>query len=578
MTGLTTGGLRSSQWFAGHDETAVLHRAALASIGHHVNLADPRPIIGIAESCSELNPCNEVLRELAVATAAGVSGAGGIPLRFPVMSLGEDLMKPTAMLYRNLVSMEIEETLRAYPIDAVVLLANCDKTIPAALMGAASADLPAVMVTGGPRPIAELDGARVASGTSLWKAYDDVRAGRMAPGQWRRLEACMSCGVGACNSMGTATTMALLTEALGMSLSGTACAPAGSAEALDGARRAGARAVDMVWEDLRPSAVLTDDAFRNAQTVLAAIGGSTNAVLHLCAIAGRVGIPLPLEDFAERAQAVPVIVDLEPTGQGLAQDLFAAGGLPAVLGVIADQLRGDARTVSGRTTREIASTATLPGTVIRTRDRPVSPRPGLAVVRGNLAPDGAVIKTAAASPDLLTHQGPALVFTDYHCMRAEIDDPDLDVHAGTVLVLAGCGPVGAPGMPEWGMVPIPAKLAAAGVTDMVRISDARMSGTSFGTVVLHVAPEAAVGGPLALARTGDQIRLDVPAGRLDLLVEDAELNRRRQQWSAPESPHRRGWPWLYRRHVTQAPQGCDFDFLMARGRGEPMVAPVIGRS
>ncbi len=571
--------LRSTAWFSGHDEVAVLHRAALRSMGHDIKANDSRPIIGIANSASDLNPCNRVLDELAIAAAEGISAAGGIPLVFPVMSLGEDLMKPTAMLYRNLVAMEIEETLRSYPLDGVVLLANCDKTVPAALMGAASADVPAIMVIGGARPIAEIDGRRLASGTSLWRSYDDHRAGRLDSASWSRIEECMSCGIGSCNSMGTATTMALLTEAMGMTLSGMATIPAGTRESRDAAAQAGRRSVELVRAGIRPSDILTPAAFDNALAVLAAIGGSTNAVLHLCAIAGRLGISLPLERFAARARDVPVIVDLEPTGTGLVQDLHAAGGLPTVLRVIRDHLDPTATTVTGRTIEHIAAAARAPSGVVRELDRPVTDRAALAVVRGNLAPDGAILKACSASPHLLEHRGPALVFDSYTQMRERIDDPNLDVRAETVLILAGCGPVGAPGMPEWGMIPIPAKLAAEGVTDMVRISDARMSGTSFGTVFLHVAPEAAVGGPLALVRTGDEIAVATPGGRLDLLVDDAELARRQASWSPPASPHIRGWPALYRNHVTQAPTGCDFDFLQGpTAESRRMVAPTIGRS
>ncbi|MEV7777553.1 dihydroxy-acid dehydratase [Kitasatospora sp. NPDC088351] len=569
--------MRSRAWFAGDDEVAVLHRVAMRSAGIELAADDHRPVIGIADSASDLNPCNLPLAGLVDAVRRGITEAGGIPLRFPVMSLGEDLMKPTAMLYRNLLAMEVEETLRANPLDGVVLLANCDKTVPGALMGAASADLPAVLVTGGARQPAVFRGRRLGTGTDLWRLWEDHRTGRLSDDAWTEVERCLSCGLGACNTMGTASTMAVLTETLGLALPGSATVPAGDRAAETFAEQAGRRAVELVREGTTPSRILTRTAFRNAITVLNAVGGSSNAIIHLSALAGRLALDLAPEDFAR--PDVPVLVDVAPSGAGLVQDLHAAGGVPALVRELGGLLGQDAPTVAGTTLGAAAAGAPGPSGVLRPLADPLRRGGAFAVVRGSLAPDGAVIKISAAGPELLVHRGPALVFTSYQEMRARIDDPDLDVTADTVLVLTGCGPVGVPGMPEWGMVPIPAKLAARGVTDMVRVTDGRMSGTSFGTVFLHVAPEAAVGGPLALVRTGDTVVVDVPAGRLDLDVPAAELARRRAAWSPPPSPHLRGWPALYQKHVTQASQGCDFDFLRAPiGAHLGMVPPVIGRS
>lgn len=571
---------RSSEWFAGDDEVAVLHRVALRSAGVELAPDDPRPLIGIADSASDLNPCNLPLRALADDVAAGVEAAGGIPLRFGVMSLGEDLMKPTAMLYRNLLAMEVEEYLRSYPLDGVVLLANCDKSVPGALMGAASADLPALVLTAGARPAATFRGRRVGTGTDLWRAWDDHRAGVLDDAGWAEFERCLACGQGACNTMGTASSMALAVEALGMMLPGTATVPAGTEERSAAARASGARVVAMVGEDLRPQTVLTDAAFANAVRVLHAVGGSTNVVLHLLALAGRTAAGLALADVDRLGRGVPVLADVEPSGRYLVQDLHAAGGLPELLARLGTLIATSAACGSGRTwAQELAERPAGEGDALRTAIDPLASDGAFAVLTGSLAPDGALLKTSAASPGLFSHTGPALVFRSYEQMRARVDDPDLDVTPDTVLVLADAGPVGAPGMPEWGMIPIPAKLAAAGVRDMVRVTDARMSGTSFGTCLLHVAPESAVGGPLALVRDGDPVRLDVAGRRLDLLVDDAELATRRAAWAPPTPADLRGWPALYRAHVTQADSGCDMDFLQAPTPAHRrFVPPVVGRS
>jgi dihydroxy-acid dehydratase len=572
------GRLRSDAWFTGDDEVAMQHRVAFATAGLDVSRQGGRPVIGIANSASELNPCNLPLRELAGAVRRGVLEAGGIPAEFGSISLGEDLMKPTSMLYRNLLAIEIEEMIRANPLDGIVILANCDKTVPGAIMGAASADVPTVVVTGGARPPAVFRGERIGTATALWRLWDERRTGRLGDDGWRALEACLNCGTGACNTMGTASTMALLTEALGLMIPGSSTIPAGDPRAPAAAAEAGRRAVAAVTGGLVPSALLSPAAFGNAIRVLHAAGGSTNAIIHLAAIAGRVGVDLPLDELARLGAGTPVLADIQPSGDGLMQDFDAAGGLPALLRELSGLLDAGAGTIAGLTIGEIAAAAPAPTGAIRPLDRPLGTGGAFAVVRGSLAPDGAIIKTSAATPGLLRHRGPAVVFHDYEDMRRRVEDPALPVTAGSVLVLRGCGPVGA-GMPEWGMIPIPAKLAAAGVTDMVRVTDARMSGTSYGTVFLHAAPEAAVGGPLALVADGDMISVDAAAGSISLEVPEGELARRRAAWAPPASPHLRGWPALYRDHVLQAPQGCDLDFLRApTAAHRRFVEPVVGRS
>lgn len=571
--------LRSASWFEGDDEVALLHRVAMRSAGAELDGRADRPVIGIANSASDLNPCNLPLTDLAEAAKAGVRAAGGVPVVFPTLSLGEDLMKPSAMLYRNLLAMEIEETLRSYPLDGAVLLANCDKTVPASIMGAVSADLPSIIVTGGTRPPAWFRGRRLGTGTDLWRMWEEKRAGRLGDDAWEELESCLSCGLGACNTMGTAATMAILTEVLGLSLPGSSTIPAGTEERLSSAEQAGKRAVEIVRERVRPGDLLTEASFANAIRVLHAIGGSTNAIIHLSAIARRCGIRLDLDDFSRLGKDVPVLADVEPSGTGLLPDFHDSGGLPALLKEIAPLLELGARTVGGSTLASVVERAPSGGATIRPAGRPLSEGGAFAVVRGNLAPDGAVIRTSTASPELLVHEGPAVVFDGYDDLHARIDEPNPHLSPDSVLVLRGCGPVGGPGMPEWGMLPIPATLAGKGVSDMVRVTDARMSGTSYGTVVLHVAPEAALGAPLALVRDGDIIRLDALHGTLDLLVEDAELARRREQWQHAPDPYLRGWISLYRRCVTQAPEGCDLDFLEAPTPAHRAVLdPIVGRS
>ncbi len=539
-----------------------------------------KPVIGIANSWSDLNNCNANLRDLAEAVKRGVLLEGGLPLEFPTISLGEEFMKPSAMLYRNLMAMDVEETLRANPIDGVVLLCNCDKTTPAQLMAAASAELPAIQLNGGPRAISHFHGEPIGSGTDLWRYSDERRAGRLSDADWQELEACYGCGVGACNTMGTASTMTSLSEALGMMLPGTASIPATDARRMQAATATGRRIVRMVHEDLRPSKILTAAAFDNAIRALLALGGSTNAVVHLIAMAGRRNISLPLSRFDELARTTPFLVNLMPSGQHLMDRFYAAGGLPAVLAEIRDLLNLDSLTVTGRTLGEnIARARSFDREVIRSREQPLAENGALAVLTGNLAPRGAVIKVSAASPKLMQHRGRAVVFHDYEDLLARINDLALPVDADSVLVLQNAGPKGVPGFPEWGSIPIPTKLLQAGVTDVVRISDSRMSGTAFGTVVLHVAPEAADGGLIGLVQDGDVIELDVASRRLQLLVDDAELSCRRAAWLPLPIKHLRGYPRLYIDHVLQADEGCDFDFLRPSSDAElEFVQPVVGRS
>jgi dihydroxyacid dehydratase/phosphogluconate dehydratase len=566
--------LRSDAWLGGGDEVALNHRAALRAAG----LRRPgarrgrgrrAPLIGIACTASDLNRCDLGLTVLADAVRRGVRAAGGLPLQFPVMSLSEDLIKPTAMLYRNLLAIEVEETIRSQPLDGIVALGNCDKTVPAYLMALASADIPALIVTGGFRVPAVFRGAPLGSGTALWRLYDERRAGALDDAAWARLETCLGRGLGACNTMGTASTMAIMAETLGLALPGSAVLAAGSARQAMLAEEAGRRIVAMVADGVRPSAALTSRGFANALTVLAAVGGSTNAIIHLCAVAGRRGLRLALRQFAEVSARVPVIADVAPIGTGLMPDLARAGGVPAVLAAVASHLDLSVPVATGVLLGDSLPT----GPVRWPLGPPVSALPTFMVVHGNLAPEGAVIKAAAASPALLRHRGPAIVFHSYQEMRSRIDDPLLDVTADSVLVLAGCGPAGM-AMPEWGNIPLPAKLLSQGVTDMLRITDGRMSGTGFGTVVLHVAPESAVGGPLSRLRDGDLVSLDAYAGELSV---SADLSVREPV--LPPVRDVRGWPVLHRMHVTQAPEGCDYDFLQALTPGRLAFAePVIGRS
>jgi dihydroxy-acid dehydratase len=528
-----------------------------------------RPIIGIAQTWSEFNPCHRHLREVAEAVKRGVWQAGGLPLEFPTISLGEIYLSPTSMLFRNLMAMDTEEMILGQPMDGVVLLGGCDKTLPAQLMGAASADRPAIVVTAGPMLAGRWEGSRLGACTDCRRLWGEHRAGTLDAARLEEAQGELFPSTGTCMVMGTASTMAALTEALGLTLPGMAAVPAPLAGRLRLAEAAGRRIVALAREDLRPSAILTRPAFLNAVRLLMALGGSTNAVVHLAAIAGRAGVPLDLDDFDRLSRTTPVVARLKPSGPHHMEDLAEAGGIPAVLKVLEPLLDLDARTVAGPTLGDVLRQVRPPGAwqdVIAPLDRPVRPEGGLAILRGSLAPAGAVLKVSAATPALLRHRGPACVFRDLQDLTARIDDPGLPVTAGSVLVLQHAGPVGGPGMPEAGSLPIPRKLLAAGVRDMVRVSDARMSGTAGGTVVLHVAPEAAAGGPLALVRDGDEILLDAEARRLDLLVPGEELARRRAAWRPPGAPPARGYRRLFAERVLQAPEGCDFDFLRADAR------------
>lgn len=552
--------LRSARWFARDDEVGLEHRAAMRAAGRAVSRAGDRPVVGIITSIGDLNPCNQPLRRLAAATIEGVRSAGGVAVEIPTLTLGEDLMKPTAMLYRNLVAMEVEEAIRGYPLDGVVLLGNCDKTIPAQLMGAASADLPTLQLSGGYRRPGRFHGQEVGAGTDLWKFWDQRRAGRLDDADWTCLETALGCSPGACNVMGTALTMAMMAEVLGIMVPGASTLAHDDPRLDELAAHTGRRIVAMVAGGITASQLLTRESFERALRVLAALGGSTNAVVHLSAIAGRRRLGLTLQDFDRAARDAPVLADVAPIGAHNIAAFDAAGGVQAVLAALDGHTPGD-------------------GTVVRWRSNPVTAQPAFAVLTGNLAPDGALLKTAAADPRLLSHTGPAMVFDSYDDMLGRIDDPDLDVDANSVLVLRGCGPRGGDGFPEWGMIPIPKKLAARGVTDMVRISDARMSGTSFGTCLLHVAPEAAVGGPLAALRTGDVVTVDVATRRLSVDLTDGELAARLATWTPPAARHLRGWPALYQQHVLQAPDGADLDFLVpSDDAAMTFVDPVVGRS
>jgi len=554
--------LRSQEWWSGQAYENYARRAWLRAEGFPADVFQNKPVIGICNSWSELNNCNAHLRTVAESVKRGVWAAGGVPLEFPTISLGEMFMKPTTMLYRNLMAMDVEESIRANPIDGVVLLCGCDKTTPAQLMGAASADIPAIVVPGGPMLSGQWKDRKLGSGTDGRKLFDLFRTGRLTEEEWSEIEGGLSRSAGHCTVMGTASTMTSIAEALGMTLTGCANIPAADSRRLAIAELSGRRIVDLVREDLLPSRIMTRQAFQNAMTVDMAIGGSTNAVVHLIAIAGRLGIPITLNDFDAVSRRTPWIANVKPSGEFLMEDFFYAGGLPAVMKEILYLLDGDALTVTGKTMRENLERAQCHRReVIRTVVEPLNPEGGTVVLYGNLAPDGAVLKQTAASPRLLQHRGRAYVFETYQEMRAQIDREDLPVDENTVLVMKGCGPKGAPGFPEWGHIPMPRVLLNRGVDDMVRISDARMSGTSFGTVALHVAPESAVGGPLGAVRTGDEIELDVAARRLELRVSAEEIKQRLAQFQ-PAPPHyARGYGRLFLEHVTQANLGCDFDFL-----------------
>ena len=558
-----TTALRSRNWFGPKTLDGLMNRGYLKAEGFSDLVFDGRPVIGIANSWSELNNCNAHLRQLAEAVKRGVWSAGGFPLEFPVMSLGEILMRPTTMLFRNLMAMEVEEQIRAYPLDAVVLLSGCDKTTPAMLMGAASADVPAIMVTGGPMLRGMWRDREIGSGTDARKIWAERRADNISDEEIAEVESCLSRSAGHCMVMGTASTMAAMAETLGITLPGNAAIPASDSRRLVLAEMSGRRAVEMALErGPRPLQLFTAAAFDNAIRADMAIGGSTNAIVHLIAIAGRTGVPLPLSRFDELSRSTPLLVNVRPSGKYLMEDFYYAGGLPAVLRELLPLLHADARTVNGKTLGEnVADAPCHNPDVIRPLSLPLASEGGTVVLFGNLCPGGAVLKQSAASQHLLTHRGRAVVFDDYEEIAQRIDDPTIPLEETSVLVLKNAGPKGGPGMPEWGAAPIPARLLKAGVKDMVRISDARMSGTSYGTVILHVAPESAIGGPLALVENGDLIELDVPNRRLTLHVSDEELARRRAAWTPRPPAATSGYTRMFLDHVLQADEGVDFDFL-----------------
>jgi dihydroxy-acid dehydratase len=554
--------LRSHRWYGAQDLRAFGHRSRTAQMGYDRSDYAGKPVIAILNTWSDINPCHTHFRQRVEEVKRGVWQAGGFPVEMPAISLSEPFQKPTTMMYRNLLAMEAEELLRSYPADGAVLMGGCDKTTPALVMGATSMNLPAIFMPAGPMLRGNWHGNTLGSGSDSWKYWAELRAGKIDEHDWQEIEDGIARSPGHCMTMGTASTMTSAVEALGLTLPGAASIPAPDANHPKMATLTGKRIVDMVWEDLKPTDILTAAAFDNAIVTVLALGGSTNAIVHLVAMARRAGIPLDLDRFDALSTKTPVLADVRPSGRFLMEDFYYAGGLRALLGEVRDLLALDSLTANGRTLGEnISGAESYNPEVIRPRQNPVLAAGGLAVLRGNLAPDGAVIKPGAAESRLLKHAGKAIVFEDYNDMAARIDDPQLDVNADSVLVLRNAGPQGGPGMPEWGQLPIPKKLLAQGVRDMVRISDARMSGTSYGACVLHVAPESFVGGPLALVQTGDLIELDVPGRRLMMRVDDAELLRRKRLWKAPVPRYARGYGAIFQKHIRQANEGCDFDVL-----------------
>ncbi len=566
--------LRSQDWFGRKDKLGFIHRSWMKAEGFPQSAFEGKPVIGICNSWSELNNCNAHLRQVAEAVKRGVWAAGGFPLEFPTISLGEPFMRPTSMMFRNLMAMDVEESIRANPLDGVVLLCGCDKTTPAQMMGAISADIPSVMVTGGPMLRGMYKNQPIGSGSDVWRFDGERRAGRITHQEFCDIESCMSRSAGHCMTMGTASTMTSLVEAMGLTLTGCASIPAPDSRRQEIAQRTGERIVEMVWEDLKPSTMLDERSLENAIRVDMAIGGSTNAVIHLKAVAGRMGIELPLSKFDEISRTTPMIADISPSGRFLMEDFFYAGGLPAAMKEIADLLHLDAMTATGKTMGEnLADAECYNREVIRSRDNPVQATGGTVILHGNLCPNGAVLKTSAADEKLLQHEGRAVVFENHTDLLERVDSDDLDIDETCVMVLKNGGPIGGPGMPEIGNLPVPAKLLKRGITDIVRISDARMSGTSYGTCVLHVSPEAAIGGPLAAVQNGDRIRLDVKNRSLDLLIDEHEMNRRLRLWEAPESAYDRGYGKLFLDNILQADEGCDFQVLKGRGAKKEAALP-----
>ena len=567
--------LRSHRWYGVNDLRAFGHRSRTAQMGYHRSDYAGKPVIAILNTWSDINACHSHFKQRVEEVKRGVWEAGGFPVELPAMTLSEPFQKPTTMMYRNFLAMEAEETLRSYPADGAVLMGGCDKTTPGLLMGAISMNVPAIFMPGGPMLRGSWRGGPLGSGSDVWKYWAELRAGAITDKDWEEIEHGIARSPGHCMTMGTASTMTSAAEALGMTLPGAASIPAADSRHAVMATLTGKRIVDMVWDDLKPSDLITQDSIHNAVVAVLAIGGSTNAIVHLIALARRSGLALDMEAFDKLARETPQLANIRPSGGYLMEDFFYAGGLPAVLKQLAvgGRLKTSARTVNGTTIGDNVERATIYNEdVIRPLNNPLVSSDSLAVLRGNLAPDGAIIKPPAAESRLHKHAGKAVVFEDYNDMAARIDDPALDVDENSVLVLKNAGPIGAPGMPEWGLLPIPKKVLAKGVRDMVRISDARMSGTAYGTCILHVAPESFIGGPLALVRDGDVIELDIPGRRLNMRVSDEELERRRAAWRKPPPRYARGYGRLFSEHVSQANEGCDFDFL---ARGAPTPEPEI---
>ncbi len=568
--------LRSARWFEPDDLRAFGHRSRIMQMGYAKEDWAGKPIIAIVNTWSDINPCHAHFKERVADVKRGVLQAGGFPIELPARSLSENFVKPTTMLYRNMLAMEVEELLRSHPVDGAVLMGGCDKTTPGLLMGAISMDLPIIFLPAGPMLRGNLRGEVLGSGTDSWKYWDEKRAGKIDEEEWQNVEAGIARSYGHCMTMGTASTMTATTEALGLTLSGASSIPASDSNHIRMSAACGRRIVEMVWEELKPSDILNRASFENAIAVAMAMGCSTNAIIHLIAEARRAGQDIGLDDFDKASRVVPVIANIRPSGERyLMEDFYYAGGLPALMEQMKDLLDLSARTVSGKTLgEEISGAEVWHDDVIRSLDNPLYKDGALAVLKGNLAPDGCVIKPSACAEKFLRHVGPALVFDSYAQMKERIDDPDLEVSENTILVMRGAGPEGGPGMPEWGMLPIPQKLLKQGIRDMLRISDARMSGTSYGACILHVAPESHIGGPLALVCTGDRIAIDVPARKISLLVNDEELARRKADLVNPEPHFQRGYGWMFARHISQANEGCDFDFLetsFGANPGEPAI-------
>jgi len=554
--------LRSHRWYGPDDLRSFGHRSRTKQMGLHRDEFVGKPVIGIINTWNEMNTCHTHFPQRVQDVKRGVLSAGGFPVELPAMSLGEQLMKPTAMMYRNFLAMEVEELLRSYPIDGAVLMGGCDKTTPGVLLGAISMNLPCIYVPGGAMLRGHWRGETLGSGTDVWKYWDERRSGKLDTKSWFEIEDGIARSPGTCMTMGTAATMMSMADALGMSLPGASSIPAVDSNHNRMVSLSGRRAVDLVWQDIKPTDILTEQAFENAIKVQMTIGGSTNAIIHLTALARRAGIPLDLEIFDRISQGIPLLANIKPSGKYVMEDFYYAGGLTALMKRLEESLNLETVTINGKTLRDnLEGAEVFNEDVIRPLENPISTAGGTAVLRGSLAPDGAVIKPTAAEERLWKHRGPAVVFKDIRDLKARVDSEDLEVTADSVLVLQNAGPVGGPGMPEWGQLPIPKKLLNQGVRDVIRISDARMSGTSYGACVLHVSPEAALGGPLGLVKDGDEIELDVEKRRLDLLVSQSELDTRRRRWEPPESKASRGYAKLYADHVTQAHEGCDFDFL-----------------